>query len=290
MNPKQKPPGRRGRALLPLLKDTRGASILFVLAVCLLLLAVGVSVLAAGAAAMGAGTSRELSTQLQLYNDSVHKVIKTALFDGMNDTATDIEITGFGGVESLGGMIVREAYLRAREEVPDGGLYTTLTPLEIELDIAGSMDLTSVEEIKVAIVPYVDYVPAKEPQWISYIETRPELDAGGGPVLDGDGNPVMEDVTMWRCVMERQPERATVNARVHVTVTIAYLNRRMISTADYMLTDAKLQDIALPTYPVNEEVEADTKPNDDLPGDVQMGTDASTSAGVWSFVSYTKIS
>jgi hypothetical protein len=147
------------RKLIKILGNKSGASMVIVLAVMFLLISIIVSVLAAAGESTGAGLNQYKLNQMNMYAESVQRVIMEVL----PDTSVDFDVPQvFSPAQSnLGGQLVRE--ILTRSAVPDFNMNDgfDLEDLAIQLDGAAIPVTIAVEIRNVVLTPAAPVPPGE---------------------------------------------------------------------------------------------------------------------------------
>ena len=180
------------------LRETSGVSLLFVLAAMMLLMVVGASAITAAGMSAGAGFARRDGNQLRLWVGGMERTVKAAL----TEDPTGESVTG---PRTLGGWILREAYLRG------GGrhmVHSTFMPeVPDEWEVTYSIGISA--DMRMQIFP-----PILRTVW------EEEQGAGSeGPENPEGGQSVQGFVEV---AAGRSPQRAMIDGLVTVTQTTAY--------------------------------------------------------------------
>jgi len=101
------------KRIIQTLKSKSGASMMFVLGIMMLLMFIGTSVLVAASAAVGAGINRQVSSQLELYADSIQRTVWHSLRAIEDEVGEDVSDLFNVDITSLGGKLVRVMYMAA---------------------------------------------------------------------------------------------------------------------------------------------------------------------------------
>jgi hypothetical protein len=193
---------RRGKAVL---RDKRGASMLFVLAAMLLLMAIGVSALTAAGANFGAAVDKRNENQLNLYVNSMELTLIKALEN-----------------EALRNRILEEVYDDEFSPIP---LVPDYLPEIFDISV-------SVDKMRVSVPPASSTlaIPAQPPS--------PGCVCGpDDPIEDctcppaSPGSPAEYDVT----------QTATISGNVIVTVKASYRGLTVVSVMTYQCNGGRLQ-------------------------------------------------
>lgn len=145
------------------IKDNSGASIMFVLGIALLLLAISTSALVAASASDGARIAKQTRNQLNLYSDSVQKIIMSSLMSKDDKGKNVLAITDSDMPKTLNGQILRAIYNDIYNDVDPlipatATSYATKLSIDIK-DIALTLDGDDSFTCKVGILgePYIIY-------------------------------------------------------------------------------------------------------------------------------------
>lgn len=183
----------------------------FVLAVMLLLMAIGISSIVAASANAGSGISRQISNQLDIYADSMHRSIMFSL-----QTSSEDEGKNISSLHTLGGQILGLAYKKTLDASPDSSFTLNITPT-----LSDSTDLSnSISNVTIKVVPLVNITPATAQQ---------------AEVTDEDGNIILT-------YAPRKPQTAAISAAATVTVTAKQGSETVISIVTYDFYGGLLED------------------------------------------------
>ena len=177
------------------LREKKGASMIFVLAAMLLLMAIGVSAITAAGYNYNAGLAQSGRSQLDLYVSSMERTIHGAL---MEDTTGQAVISS----QELSGLILRDAYLSGPGKYT--GSYTFTPSLPDSLDVTYTIEVTA--NMDVDIYPPVPVM-------------RADPIMGDDP-LNPDGPQIVTDYVYTQ--VDRSPQTARISGKISVTQTTEY--------------------------------------------------------------------
>ena len=243
-----------GKRIKRILKSKSGESIIFVLGVMLILLFIGGSVLVAASAAAGSGASRQVRAQLELYADSIQRVIKHSLDNCGDDLEANFlaDFTSYTAPQTLGGQLLRYMHRQASETslVATKSSITDVQFPSTALSEGYSATITSIELDWSVLL--VDGIYAAEPSY--------EYSNVGGTW------------TLIPVVTPDTPHSAKIDARVTITVEVAHVNRTVTSVATYNYSGGFLKN---PEDTTN-------------PGQYDASILKIETAGDWTLISYEK--
>gem|GEM_PF-2468466 len=200
-----------GKRIKRILKSNSGESIIFVLGVMLILLFIGGSVLVAASAAAGSGASRQVRAQLELYADSIQRVIKHSLVnDSAGDVGEDIYDPSFNIHTSLSGQLMRYVYEQASN--------TSLSATETSIQFVNFGE-DELSEGYTATITGIIINP-------SVVITEGKYE--GEPIYYYDGNVLKaSDTSLY------VPRSATISTQIKFVVEVTRGNSTVTSVATY---------------------------------------------------------
>ena len=100
---------------MKVLRNTRGASLMFVLAITFLLLAIGMSTITAAGMTLGVTAAQRHRSQLEIYVSSMERVLKEAI--EQDESLTGLALDSIGSSKTMVGLILYDVLKKA---IPEG--------------------------------------------------------------------------------------------------------------------------------------------------------------------------